>query len=66
MSTSNPAIDIGRCVCGRRIVATTDPPGVGHEEPECAMFQAMEPDDFVHYIRSLRQSGLTTVKEVKA
>lgn len=53
---SNP-IDIGACVCGKRLIATTDPPGVAHEDPECENFRLMEPEDFVHYIRMVREFG---------
>lgn len=63
LDNMNP-IDIGLCVCGKRIIATTDPCGVAHEDPECETFRQMEPQDFVSYIKAVREFGAGHVNPI--
>ncbi len=45
---------LGPCPCGCEIFATTDPCGVIHALPDCAAFEALEPDEFLAYVRRSR------------
>jgi hypothetical protein len=40
-----------RCpCCDLKAWASMDPPSLGHEEPACALFLAMEPDEYLHLV----------------
>lgn len=45
---------LGYCPCGKQIHASTDPPSVMHGVPWCAAFEALEPDEFLAYVRRSR------------
>jgi hypothetical protein len=46
--------DIGRCPCGQRIGANAETCAVVHALPYCDAFMALEPDDFLEYVRKSR------------
>jgi len=46
--------DLGLCVCGRRIYASTQPPAVMHELPCCEKFLELEALEFLTYVRRSR------------
>ena len=50
-------VNLGLCACGGQIYATTEPPAVIHERPECKQFLELEPDKFLTYVRRSRGIG---------
>lgn len=45
---------LGLCPCGKEIAASMDPPSVVHGLPYCEKFLALEPDEFLTYVRRSR------------
>ena len=48
------AEDLGLCPCGGKIYADTVRCAVAHEDPVCAKFMELEPDEFLRYVRRSR------------
>ena len=45
---------LGKCVCGKDIFADFAEYAVMHEMPYCAEFEALEPDEFLAFVRRSR------------
>jgi hypothetical protein len=50
--------DLGLCVCGGKISASTNPPAVMavmHSIPYCEQFEKLDPEDFLAFVRMSRE-----------
>lgn len=46
--------DLGFCPCGQRIYASVEHGAIAHDLPQCPEFEAMDPDEFLTYVRRSR------------
>lgn len=46
----------GACLCGATFYVFENPPAVAHAQPTCKAYDDLEPDEFLAYLRTGRNS----------